>query len=158
MAQAPVSYPPLQGGKLVLGTIAVSLAVFMNVLDTSIANVAIPTIFDKFAPWVSVPVGAAIIGFVMYMKREYLWFPFSAVGVVIAAGLSFFGHYSTTSIWFPIIIVLVVKRVIYRWFGVKFFRERVVPVVLFAMMGLMTGMFIYKMIFAAMGKGFLTLY
>ncbi|RQS26028.1 MFS transporter [Burkholderia sp. Bp8992] len=44
MAQAPVSYPPLQGGKLLLGTVAVSLAVFMNVLDTSIANVAIPTI------------------------------------------------------------------------------------------------------------------
>ncbi|HHL4078859.1 DHA2 family efflux MFS transporter permease subunit [Burkholderia sp. A2] len=44
MAQAPVSYPPLQGGQLLLGTIAVSLAVFMNVLDTSIANVAIPTI------------------------------------------------------------------------------------------------------------------
>ncbi|ESS41425.1 Inner membrane component of tripartite multidrug resistance system [Burkholderia cenocepacia KC-01] len=34
----------MQGGQLVLGTIAVSLAVFMNVLDTSIANVAIPTI------------------------------------------------------------------------------------------------------------------
>ncbi|RQU89911.1 DHA2 family efflux MFS transporter permease subunit [Burkholderia cenocepacia] len=44
MAQVPASYPPLQGGQLVLGTIAVSLAVFMNVLDTSIANVAIPTI------------------------------------------------------------------------------------------------------------------
>src|SRR5579872_240269 len=44
MAQAPVSHPPLQGGKLVIGTIAVSLAVFMNVLDTSIANVSIPTI------------------------------------------------------------------------------------------------------------------
>ncbi|HGO6129191.1 TPA: DHA2 family efflux MFS transporter permease subunit [Burkholderia cepacia] len=44
MAQAPVSHPPLHGGQLVIGTIAVSLAVFMNVLDTSIANVAIPTI------------------------------------------------------------------------------------------------------------------
>ncbi|MBN3790023.1 DHA2 family efflux MFS transporter permease subunit [Burkholderia sp. Ac-20353] len=44
MAQPPVSHPPLQGGQLVIGTIAVSLAVFMNVLDTSIANVAIPTI------------------------------------------------------------------------------------------------------------------
>ncbi|WDD94384.1 DHA2 family efflux MFS transporter permease subunit [Burkholderia sp. FERM BP-3421] len=44
MAQPQASYPPLQGGQLVLGTIAVSLAVFMNVLDTSIANVAIPTI------------------------------------------------------------------------------------------------------------------
>ncbi|MEK6348345.1 MAG: DHA2 family efflux MFS transporter permease subunit [Burkholderia sp.] len=44
MATPPQAHPPLQGGQLVLGTIAVSLAVFMNVLDTSIANVAIPTI------------------------------------------------------------------------------------------------------------------
>ncbi|MFL9925917.1 DHA2 family efflux MFS transporter permease subunit [Herbaspirillum lusitanum] len=36
--------PPLKGGALVLGTLSVSLAVFMNVLDSSIANVAIPTI------------------------------------------------------------------------------------------------------------------
>ncbi len=35
---------PLKGGKLVLGTIALSLATFMNVLDTSIANVSLPTI------------------------------------------------------------------------------------------------------------------
>src|SRR6516225_12461222 len=43
-AQQPVVHPPLKGAQLVIGTIAVSLAVFMNVLDTSIANVAIPTI------------------------------------------------------------------------------------------------------------------
>ncbi len=35
---------PLSGGPLVLGTVALSLAVFMNVLDTSIANVSIPAI------------------------------------------------------------------------------------------------------------------
>ena len=35
---------PLKGGQLVLGTMALSLAVFMNVLDTSIANVSIPAI------------------------------------------------------------------------------------------------------------------
>jgi len=44
MSQANVVHPPLSGGKLVIGTIAVSLAVFMNVLDTSIANVSIPSI------------------------------------------------------------------------------------------------------------------
>ncbi|HWT36077.1 MAG TPA: MFS transporter, partial [Paraburkholderia sp.] len=43
-AQQPVAHPPLQGAQLVFGTIAVSLAVFMNVLDTSIANVSIPSI------------------------------------------------------------------------------------------------------------------
>jgi DHA2 family multidrug resistance protein len=40
----PIAYPPLQGSELVLGTIALSLATFMNVLDTSIANVSIPAI------------------------------------------------------------------------------------------------------------------
>jgi MFS transporter, DHA2 family, multidrug resistance protein len=38
------AYPPLAGSDLVLGTIALSLATFMNVLDTSIANVSIPAI------------------------------------------------------------------------------------------------------------------
>src|SRR5437868_12867764 len=36
--------PPLTDGALVLGSVALSLAVFMNVLDTSIANVSIPAI------------------------------------------------------------------------------------------------------------------
>jgi len=36
--------PPLTGTPLVFGTLALSLAVFMNVLDSSIANVSIPAI------------------------------------------------------------------------------------------------------------------
>jgi len=36
--------PALSGLQLVLGTLALSLATFMNVLDTSIANVSLPTI------------------------------------------------------------------------------------------------------------------
>ncbi|RKP52271.1 DHA2 family efflux MFS transporter permease subunit [Trinickia fusca] len=44
MAQPQAPHPPLTGTQLAIGTVAVSLAVFMNVLDTSIANVSIPTI------------------------------------------------------------------------------------------------------------------
>jgi MFS transporter, DHA2 family, multidrug resistance protein len=44
MSEKHIDHPPLQGAKLAIGTIAVSLATFMNVLDTSIANVSIPTI------------------------------------------------------------------------------------------------------------------
>lgn len=43
----PMAMPaiaPLKGAPLVLGTLALSLATFMNVLDSSIANVAIPAI------------------------------------------------------------------------------------------------------------------
>jgi DHA2 family multidrug resistance protein len=43
-APARAALPPLEGTQRVLGTIALSLAVFMNVLDTSIANVSIPAI------------------------------------------------------------------------------------------------------------------
>ena len=45
MAQAPSHAPqPLHGGALLLGTVALSLATFMNVLDSSIANVSLPAI------------------------------------------------------------------------------------------------------------------
>lgn len=41
---APLEHPPLEGGARLLGTLALSLATFMNVLDSSIANVSIPAI------------------------------------------------------------------------------------------------------------------
>ena len=40
----PAAQAPLQGSALALGTVALSLATFMNVLDTSIANVSLPAI------------------------------------------------------------------------------------------------------------------
>jgi hypothetical protein len=41
--EGPIHHPPLKGGQLAVATIVVALATFMTVLDTSIANVAIPT-------------------------------------------------------------------------------------------------------------------
>ncbi|STF40979.1 multidrug resistance protein B [Escherichia coli] len=40
---------PLEGAQLVIMTIALSLATFMQVLDSTIANVAIPTIAGIWA-------------------------------------------------------------------------------------------------------------
>ena len=46
MAAAPahIAHPPLQGSARLWGTIALSAATFMNVLDSSIANVSLPAI------------------------------------------------------------------------------------------------------------------
>ena len=55
-AGAPV---PLAGARFVLGTFAVALATFMNVLDSSIANVAIPTLSGNLG--VSVDEGTWVI-------------------------------------------------------------------------------------------------
>src|SRR6478735_9391472 len=41
---APAPHPPLEGSARLWGTIALSAATFMNVLDTSIANVSLPAI------------------------------------------------------------------------------------------------------------------
>jgi DHA2 family multidrug resistance protein len=54
-----VSPPPLNGARFMLGTFAVALATFMNVLDSSIANVAIPTISGNLG--VSVDEGTWVI-------------------------------------------------------------------------------------------------
>ncbi|AVO42601.1 DHA2 family efflux MFS transporter permease subunit [Simplicispira suum] len=43
-AMQAAAHPPLHGVTLLLGTLALSLATFMNVLDSSIANVSIPAI------------------------------------------------------------------------------------------------------------------
>src|SRR5881394_827870 len=40
----PVAHPPLEGSARLWGTIALSAATFMNVLDSSIANVSLPAI------------------------------------------------------------------------------------------------------------------
>src|SRR5437899_10995573 len=46
---APAAPSPLTDGALALGSIALSLATFMNILDTSIANVSIPAISGDLA-------------------------------------------------------------------------------------------------------------
>ena len=43
-ASAPIVHPPLEGSARFWGTIALSAATFMNVLDSSIANVSLPAI------------------------------------------------------------------------------------------------------------------
>src|SRR6476660_8912806 len=43
-ADRPSGPPPLEGSARIVASLAVALATFMNVLDTSIANVSIPAI------------------------------------------------------------------------------------------------------------------
>src|SRR5215831_4539458 len=62
---ANAAQQPLTGGSLIVGTVALSLATFMNVLDTSIANVSLPAIAGDLgvspdqATWVITSFGVA---------------------------------------------------------------------------------------------------
>src|SRR5713226_9698621 len=63
--RAPPQPQPLTDGALALGSVALSLATFMNILDTSIANVSIPAIAGDLAvspdqgTWVITSLGVA---------------------------------------------------------------------------------------------------
>ncbi|MEX3812598.1 DHA2 family efflux MFS transporter permease subunit [Paraburkholderia sp. BR13439] len=59
MTTKPLNHPPLTGATLALGSLSVGLAGFMTVLDSSIANVAIPTISGNLG--VSVDEGTWVI-------------------------------------------------------------------------------------------------
>jgi len=59
MSNTQTIHPPLTGAKLVIGSLGVGLAGFMTVLDSSIANVAIPTISGNLGT--SVDIGTWVI-------------------------------------------------------------------------------------------------
>ena len=87
-----------------------------------------------------------VVGVLMYLRREYSWWPFHPVGFVTAGFLA--GNMGNPgSFWFTIFIAWLLKRQIFRWFGVRFFRQRVQPLFVFAMMGIVMGIIIYLLRF-----------
>ena len=90
---------PLQGIKLILITLATSMATFMMVLDTSIANVAIPTISGSLGVstnqgiWIITAFGAAnaismpMTGFLSKRFGEIKLFTFATLGFVFTSFL-----------------------------------------------------------------------
>lgn len=91
--QTAAHLTPLTGGTLVLGTIALSLATFMNVLDTSIANVSIPAIAGDLGvsssqgTWVITSFGVA--NAIAVPLTGFLTQRFGAVKVFLASILLF---------------------------------------------------------------------
>lgn len=94
-----MNYPPLQGVRLVLVTLALSLAVFMEVLDTTIANVAVPVIAGDLGAattqgtWVITSFAVAnaisvpLTGFMAKRFGEVKLFIASVVGFVLLSWL-----------------------------------------------------------------------
>lgn len=93
------TYPPLRGASLVLVTLALSLAVFMEVLDTTIANVVVPVIAGDLGAaatqgtWVITAFAVAnavsvpLTGFVARRFGEVKVFLWAVVGFVLTSWL-----------------------------------------------------------------------
>ncbi|MDC7707152.1 DHA2 family efflux MFS transporter permease subunit [Vogesella indigofera] len=94
-----MSHPPLEGRARTLVTLALSLATFMQVLDTTIANVAIPTIAGDLGAstsqgtWVITSFGVAnaisvpITGWLAKRVGEVRLFLLATIGFVISSWL-----------------------------------------------------------------------
>ncbi len=94
-----MNHPPLSGSRLVWITLALSMAVFMQVLDTTIANVALPTISGNLGAatsqgtWVITSFGVAnaisipLTGFLARRFGEVRLFVAATVLFVIASWL-----------------------------------------------------------------------
>ncbi|WP_028534681.1 DHA2 family efflux MFS transporter permease subunit [Paludibacterium yongneupense] len=94
-----MTQPPLSGARLVWITLALSLATFMQVLDTTIANVALPTISGNLGAatsqgtWVITSFGVAnaisipLTGWLAKRVGEVRLFLFSTLAFVVASWL-----------------------------------------------------------------------
>jgi DHA2 family multidrug resistance protein len=89
----PTHFQPLSGSALMLGTLALSFATFMNVLDTSIANVSIPAISGDLGvsssqgTWVITSFGVA--NAIAVPLTGFITQRFGAVKVFLASTLLF---------------------------------------------------------------------
>ncbi|MFV2029887.1 DHA2 family efflux MFS transporter permease subunit [Neisseria sp. S1] len=99
-----MNHPPLKGLPLVLVTLALSMAVFMEVLDTTIANVAVPVIAGDLGAattqgtWVITSFAVAnavsvpLTGFMARRFGEVRVFVFSTIGFVVMSWLCGIAH------------------------------------------------------------------
>ncbi len=106
---------PLEGAQLVIMTIALSLATFMQVLDSTIANVAIPTIAGNLGSslsqgtWVITSFGVAnaisipITGWLAKRVGEVKLFLWSTVAFVLASWACGMSSSLTMLIFFRVI-------------------------------------------------------
>jgi len=112
--------------------------------------------YDRFSAWFNMAYGFILVGVLFHLRREHPRFPLSPVGVVIASEGWSLGHgapWSATYVWFSFLMAWVVKALIFRWLGVRYFREKVRPVVVMLICGLVFGIVLYLFRYIALGAG-----
>jgi hypothetical protein len=57
--------------------------------------------------------------------------------------------------WFTILLAWVIKNLVFRWLGVRYYNERMLPALLYLLLGIMFGMLLYLLKYVSLGKGFL---
>ncbi len=102
--------------------------------------------YDRHRNFFNMFYGVAIIGALFYLRREYPRFPVSPVGVVLAAEYWSRGYgmpFSADWVWFSYLLAGVAKGLVFRWLGVRSFREKIQPAIIIVLCGMIYGMMLY---------------
>jgi hypothetical protein len=106
-----------------------------------------PNHFDDSPIFVWPVVAFFAMGVMVYMRREYVWFPFHPIGFLVGAWLwqPFAG---VSDMWFTFFVAWLLKRSLFKWFGIRFFRDKVQPILVFIIMGMVLGIILYVLRYA----------
>ena len=102
--------------------------------------------YDRYRNFFNIFYGMVLIGVLFYLRREYPRFPVSPVGVVLAAEYWSRGYgmpFSADWVWFSFLLAGVAKGLIFRWLGVRSFREKIRPAVIMVLCGMIFGMILH---------------
>ena len=104
-----------------------------------------------FVPWVLIGIG--FMGLIMYLRREYVWFPLSPVGCFLGAVIGGYSRLGSRYIWASVLVAFLLKYTIFKWYGVRTFRKGILPHVTYCVMGILTGMVLFLIVWAFRGEG-----
>jgi hypothetical protein len=115
------------------------------------------SLYQKYEGLFNLAWGIGLTGLLFYLRREFSWFPLSPVGFVIAAET--WSHnrlmFSPSQLWFSFLVAWMIKAMIFKWLGVRYFRERIQPAMVMLLCGMIFGIVVFIAKHVAMGKGFL---
>lgn len=112
--------------------------------------------YDRYRNIINTLLGVSIIGVLFHLRREYPRFLVNPIGIVLAA--EYFtngGKWSADQVWFSFLIAGIFKALIFRWMGVRYFREKIQPIAIMLLCGMIFGMMLYLFRQASLGSGFL---
>ena len=112
------------------------------------------TFLEHYEVTFDILAGFLLVGLLFHLRREYPRFPISPVGMLLV-GQSYNVRlaFGTDNIWFSFLLAGVAKVLIFRWMGVRSFREKVQPALVLMLCGLIFGMMLYLFRHVAMGQG-----
>jgi len=94
--------------------------------------------------------GALLMGLCMYLRRESSRFPIEPMGLLIAGSDGGRTMLGIDTLWFTFGVAWLLKWVLFRWYGVRFFQEKVMPLVVYILMGMTLGLVLYMFLSAVL--------